>query len=325
MPADERARRLLHRRGVEFALHTPGAAALEGQRRAAIDDAIEVMAHDRAAARVEMVCGPLGFEHGDGMGNEMRVDRLAQAPAPPLAFEIDMRDLPHRVNAGVGAAGAVDDEALAGQRRQRLFQRLLHRGAVRLALPTRVIRAVVFDRQLVARHGAAHTVSTILPTWAELSMRRCASAASASAKTESTTGLQRPCASSGQTLRVQRLGDRRLFRHRARAQRRAGVEQALGHDDAQVDLDLLPAQERDLHDASVDRRRGVIARDVVAADHVENDVGALAVGRRERRRDEILRAVVDRAVGAERHALPRPFRPSPPSRSRARRTPWRAE
>ena len=69
--------------------------------------------------------------------------------------------------------------------------------------------------------------------------------------------------------------------------------------DAQIDLDLLPAQERDLHDPAVERRGGVIARDIVAADHVEDDVGALAVRRGERRRDEILRAVIDREIGAE--------------------------
>ena len=58
--------------------------------------------------------------------------------------------------------------------------------------------------------------------------------------------------------------------------------------DVQVDLDLAPVQECDLDDAAVDRRGGVVARDIVAADHVEDDVGALAARRGERRDDEIL-------------------------------------
>ena len=44
---------------------------------------------------------------------------------------------------------------------------------------------------------------------------------------------------------------------------------------------------------------GDVARDVVAADHVEDEVGALAAGRLLHRLDEVLVAVVDRPVGAE--------------------------
>src|SRR5579883_817836 len=46
----------------------------------------------------------------------------------------------------------------------------------------------------------SHTVSTILPICAELSIRACALAASASGKVESIAGLHRPAASSGQTF-----------------------------------------------------------------------------------------------------------------------------
>ena len=53
-------------------------------------------------------------------------------------------------------------------------------------------------------------------------------------------------------------------------------------------LATAPALRGDLHDAAFDRRRVVVARDIVAADHVEDDVGALAVGRLLDRGDEIL-------------------------------------
>ena len=42
----------------------------------------------------------------------MRVERVAQPVDAPFADEIDMGDLPQRMNAGVSAAGAVNDGAL---------------------------------------------------------------------------------------------------------------------------------------------------------------------------------------------------------------------
>ena len=59
------------------------------------------------------------------------------------------------------------------------------------------------------------------------------------------------------------------------------------------------ALECDLHDAALDRRRFVIARDVVAADHVEDNVGALVAGRGFGGGDEVLGLIVNGDVGAE--------------------------
>src|SRR5688500_15729476 len=49
---------------------------------------------------------------------------------------------------------------------------------------------------------------------------------------------------------------------------------------------------------------GGIARQILAADHVEDDVDAAAGSEVLRRRDEILAAIVDRPVGAERLGAP---------------------
>ena len=51
---------------------------------------------------------------------------------------------------------------------------------------------------------------------------------------------------------------------------------------------LLPCEEGDLDDPPVLRRGLVVARDIVAADHVEDHVGAPAAGGLLDRRDEIL-------------------------------------
>ena len=67
-------------------------------------------------------------------------------------------------------------------------------------------------------------------------------------------------------------------------------------------LALAPPRKRDLDDAAFDRGGLVVSLDVVAADHVENDVRAGATGRSLGLGDEILGLVVDRAVGAELQA-----------------------
>ncbi len=75
--------------------------------------------------------------------------------------------------------------------------------------------------------------------------------------------------------------------------------QALEHHAAEIDGRLGAALEGDLHDAPLDRRRLVIALDVIAADHVEDKLGALAVGGRLGRGDEVLGLIVNGDVGAE--------------------------
>ena len=109
VPPDKHASRLVHRLGVEPRLDPPGAAEFERERRAAIDDAIEVVARARAVARVEIGAHALGAEDRDGMGMKQRVEPLAEPERLPVALKIDMRDLAERMHARVRAPGAVDD------------------------------------------------------------------------------------------------------------------------------------------------------------------------------------------------------------------------
>ena len=87
------------------------------------------------------------------------------------------------------------------------------------------------------------------------------------------------------------------------AKRRAGQRQAPHHQPHQIELDFGALEEGDLHDAAFERRDFQIAFDIVAAHHVENDVGAVTCRSAPAHGlDEILLVVVDGAVGAERHA-----------------------
>ena len=64
---------------------------------------------------------------------------------------------PERMDAGVGAAGAGDRDRTAFERRKRLFEQRLHRGARRLTLPSDEPGAVVGDRQLQVNQRQATT------------------------------------------------------------------------------------------------------------------------------------------------------------------------
>ncbi len=133
--ADERPRRRVHRLGVEAGLHPPGRAALEGERRAAIDDAIEIVASGRAMARVEIGVHALGAENRHGMRMDERIEPLAQAERLPVALEVDMRDLAQSMHASVRAPRAMGGRARAGHRGERALQNFLDREAVLLSLP----------------------------------------------------------------------------------------------------------------------------------------------------------------------------------------------
>ena len=107
-------------------------------------------------------------------------------------------------------------------------------------------------------------------------MRAWAVAASTSGKVESITGATVRAANSGQTCLVERLGHRRLEGDRPVAQRRAGMGQPLDHQEADRNLGLVAVLGADLDDAAFLGRGGVVAGDIVAADQVDDDVGAVA-------------------------------------------------
>ena len=64
-----------------------------------------------------------------------------------------MGDLAARVHAGIGAAGALHQRLSPLKRLDRRRQHALHGRLVGLDLPAGEGRAVIFDGELVARHG----------------------------------------------------------------------------------------------------------------------------------------------------------------------------
>ena len=66
--------------------------------------------------------------------------------------DVDVGDLAEGVDAGVGAAGAGDVHRLGAKFEDGVFERTLDRGAVVLTLPAGEGTAVIFERELPARH-----------------------------------------------------------------------------------------------------------------------------------------------------------------------------
>src|SRR6266481_4083367 len=97
---------------------------------------------------------------------------------------------------------------------------------------------------------------------------------------------------------LQRGGDRGLLLDGSRAQGRAGYRQMLALDQAEIGLDLAAAHQRDKAEPALMRQQIELARDVVAADHVEDRIHAAPVGEFLADLHEILGAVVDRDIGA---------------------------
>ena len=116
------------------------------------------------------------------------------------------------------------------------------------------------------------------------------------------TGRTVPASSSGQTCACSARRNRALLRDRPRAQRRTGQRQPALHHRDQVERGLDAAEHRDLHEPSIHRQHVQVPRQVVAADHVEDDVDASAAGRFADGRDEVGLAVVDGALGAQAFA-----------------------
>ena len=120
-----------------------------------------------------------------------------------LARQIDMRDLRQRMDAGIGAPGAMHRDASRRRTASTASSSAcLHREPVRLALPADEAGAVIFDGQLVAGHGST------VPGGSAKPRRKAAASMRAAARPLQPRRAQRAVAA----------GDRQaLVEHRARA------------------------------------------------------------------------------------------------------------
>src|SRR3984957_8075331 len=131
----------------------PDPAALERGRRPAVQDAVEIDPAAGRTPRVKSLGYALGAQHRHRTRLHMLVEGAADGFGVRFPRQVEMRDLRQRVDPGIGAAGAVDGDALAAEALGGGFQDFLHGKPVLLALPADQAGAVIFERQLVAGHG----------------------------------------------------------------------------------------------------------------------------------------------------------------------------
>lgn len=85
---------------------------------------------------------------------QLGVDGLEQCVASETGRGVKVGDLADGVNAGIGAAAAIDANTLfLRDRGDGPFEHLLHRAAARLPLPAEELRAVVADDEPQIAHG----------------------------------------------------------------------------------------------------------------------------------------------------------------------------
>ena len=111
-------------------------------------------------------------------------------------------------------------------------------------------------------------------------------------------GVAEALVEQGPDLVLQRLGDVSFFLAPAGAQGGAGEGEALAHDRHGVEFNAAAFEEGDLYQSAFHGEGFNVAGDVVAADHVEDDVDSVAVGGLLEHVDEVFFVVVDYPVRA---------------------------
>ena len=129
----------------------PDVRQLERILDAGVPDLVGVRLGRRREPRVE-AGGPFLDRHDADRRGQPRVQRPLQAVARDRMAQPARHDLAERVHAGVGAACCLRHRGFPGEGSNGLFERLLHRHAIRLPLPAAEGRSVIFDSELVAGH-----------------------------------------------------------------------------------------------------------------------------------------------------------------------------
>ena len=155
--ADQPLRGRVHRLGVERARHAPGAAAIEREIGAAVDDAIEIvaLASPRSARRNR----PATFSAestATGCGRRCALSASRTLSVSQSLARSTCATCPSACTPASVRPAPCTCDLLAAERLDRLRQRRPAPTAVVLDLPADERRAVIFDGELVARHGRRH-------------------------------------------------------------------------------------------------------------------------------------------------------------------------
>jgi len=100
----------------------------------------------------------LAADDGNGLRTQMRVHRFHETKGRDRRVEVGVGAHRQRMDAGIGAAGAMHHRLATGNPSQCLLDMLLHAGSVRLPLPAHEGPPVIFDGEGEAGHGRGSIV-----------------------------------------------------------------------------------------------------------------------------------------------------------------------
>lgn len=159
MLAPERRQRAPHRGDVERVAWVPGEPAQQRMGDTAPVDQVEVALAESRASRVEARRGHARIHHSHRVGKQG-----IQTAREPGRLEgrlgREARDLAKRVDTGVGAARSRQLDRPAQDATAGITHEPLHRGTIRLHLPTREVRAVVGESQAQSGQGRPQRIKS---------------------------------------------------------------------------------------------------------------------------------------------------------------------
>ena len=150
--AYQRLPSLVHSAPIELNRDMPDVAPFDRRRRTPVEDAIPVVPADSREAGVEVLTDCRRLKDCYRIGLQVKVERIAHRCGVGFTGKIKMGDLAESMDAAVGSPSAMDGHRLLRESVDGLFQRLLDRPAIVLALPTDKTAAVILDVQPPARH-----------------------------------------------------------------------------------------------------------------------------------------------------------------------------
>jgi hypothetical protein len=143
-----------HRGVIERLRNLPHQPLLERQRRAAVQYAIDIGAAHAGKAGVPVVRLRFAREDRYRIRPEMRIERLHQTEGRDVFRNVRMGAHREAVDARIRPTRAMHHRRFAGNPLQRLLDRLLHGGAVRLPLPAHERAAIKLHREGEAGHAS---------------------------------------------------------------------------------------------------------------------------------------------------------------------------
>ena len=152
MFARQRLSGLMHGIGIQGLGQPIGQPFFDGERRLAVDDPVFIGPLDGGKTRVKLCIDLFHRQDRCRLFPEVEVQGVADFIAVGVFCKIDMRDLSAGMDTSIGSPRPMDRHRLGTITSDRLFDGLLYRWRIGLALPARKAAAVIFDREFIACH-----------------------------------------------------------------------------------------------------------------------------------------------------------------------------